>query len=326
MPLAIVVPQTTPLQEAGLRILYSRLSSDEREAQLVSTLAAVERQELSLENLCLAHDGEEIVGAVLAVPRPGGAAFLWPPVVREGAQAETVSRELLETIGRRMDDQQIVFTQCLLDPADENSSVTLDRGGVPRVTDLILLSRSLRGIAAQLPASDPAPALDQPPAPALSAESYTAALKSRFTRIVERTYAGTLDCPVLAENRTGEESLDSHRATGRFDPEAWRVYHSQGDDVGVLLLAEHPERDTWEVAYLGVVREERGRGIGRKILEDGLRLAGRSGSSAIEIAVDAGNTPALRLYRALGFAEVRRFAVHLRLCTKRNRQVLHSGS
>jgi GNAT superfamily N-acetyltransferase len=213
-----------------------------------------------------------------------------------------------------MDSQQVVFTQCLLDPADAEGTTVLNQGGVPRVTDLILLSRPLGGIAAETPKVE------------LSAESYTAALESRFARIVERTYAGTLDCPALAENRTGEESLDSHRATGRFDPEAWRIYRSQGSDVGVLLLAEHPERNTWEVAYLGVVREERGRGIGRTILFDGFELAVRSGSSAMEIAVDAANAPALRLYRSLGFSEVRRFGVHLRLCSKRNRQVLHSES
>ena len=314
MPLAIVVPQSAPLQEAGLRFLYSRLASGECEAQMVSTLAAVERQELSLENLCLAVDAEQILGAVLAVRRPGSAAFLWPPVVRnrDGVSVASVARELLETVGRRLDNQQIVFTQCLLDPADAQGSAVLDQGGVPRVTDLILLSRSLSKNSVEAPLAE------------LSAEIYTTERENRFARIVELTYAGTLDCPVLAQNRTGEESLESHRATGRFDPDAWRIYRFQGSDVGVLLLAEHPERDTWEVAYLGVIHEHRGRGFGRAILQDGLRLAARSGSRDIEIAVDAGNAPALALYRSLGFVELRRFAVHLRLRAGQNRQVLHS--
>jgi GNAT superfamily N-acetyltransferase len=318
MPLACAVPETPSVQEAGLRCLFSRLPADEREAQLVSTLAAVERKEFSLENLCVALDGELVLGAVLAVRRPGGVAFLWPPVVCEGAAADDVARELLETVGRRVDGQQVVFTQCLLDPADIESGAALERGGVPRVTDLILLSRSLTGMTAQSASTE------------LSSECYTAALISRFASIVERTYDGTLDCPSLAHCRSGEESLDSHRATGRFAPEAWRIYRLQGCDVGVLLLAEHPERDTWEVAYLGVIREVRGRGIGRAILQDGLLCAARTGRSAVEIAVDAGNVPALRLYRSLGFFEVRRFAVHLRLgaerSARRNRHVLHSGT
>lgn len=314
MPYALIFPKTLPLREAGLRFLYSRLPADEREAQLASTLAAAERNEFSLDHLCLAVDGEQIIGAVLALPRPGGAAFLWPPVVHEAAAGGPVSRELLETIGTRMDNQQIVFTQCLLDPTDERGGAALDQGGVPRVTDLILLSRSLAEVIAA------------PLAIELSAENYSTALQDRFARIVERTYAETLDCPVLAQNRTGEESLEAHRATGQFDPEAWRIYRFQGNDAGVLLLAEHSERDTWEVAYLGVIRELRGRGIGRAILEDGLRLATRSQSRNIEIAVDAANTPAMRLYRSLGFTELKRFAVHLRLRSVQNRQVLHSGS
>jgi ribosomal protein S18 acetylase RimI-like enzyme len=37
-----------------------------------------------------------------------------------------------------------------------------------------------------------------------------------------------------------------------------------------------------------------------------------SGGGTIEIAVDVENTPARRLYEELGFAEMQRFAVHLR--------------
>jgi ribosomal protein S18 acetylase RimI-like enzyme len=132
-------------------------------------------------------------------------------------------------------------------------------------------------------------------------------------RIIERSYEGTLDCPALARLRGGDDSLEAHRATGQFVPNAWRLYRSDGADVGVLLLAEHRDSDLCEVAYLGVVPEARGRGIGRAILHDGLTMARDSGHAAIEIAADAGNAPALSLYRGLGFSEVRRFAVHLRV-------------
>ena len=108
--------------------------------------------------------------------------------------------------------------------------------------------------------------------------------------------------------------------TGRFSPEAWRIFRSGADEVGILLLAEHPDRDTWEVAYLGVVPEARGRGLGRAILRSGLVQAQCSGRPTIEVAVDATNLPALRVYRDLGFCEVRRFAVHLRV---RNGQGAH---
>jgi ribosomal protein S18 acetylase RimI-like enzyme len=301
MGVSIAVAADPQLQQAALRVLYSRLPSGAREAQLAETLAAVARNDFSLDDLLLAEAGGQIVGAVLAVRRAGGAAFLWPPVVHDGPFAAEAARELLAAAGRRADEQGTVFMQCLLDPTDLAGREVLEQGNVPYVTDLILLSRSLK---AELP---PRAVTD------LSVETWSSAANSRFAALVASTYAGTLDCPVLASRRTGEESLESHRATGTFHPRAWRIYRREGAETGVLLLSEHADRNVWEVAYLGVVPGARGQGIGKAILCDGLTLAAESGGKAMEIAADAGNAPALRLYRAVGFVEQRRYAVHLRL-------------
>jgi len=301
MPLSIIVPSSSPVQEAALRFLYGGLPREQREAQVAETLAAAGRNELSLQNLLMALEGERIVGAVLAMVRPGGAGFLWPPVVRAGSGAGEISLALLESVARRVDGQGVVFTQCLLDPDDAGGRATLDRGGFPHATDLIVLSKSLQE------------SLPESAARGLSAVCYTEALHGQFAKVAECTYAQTLDCPALARLRGGEESLESHRATGQFDPNAWRLYRLGDQEIGILLLAEHPDRDTWEVTYLGVVPEARGRGYGRAILDEGLALAKRSGRSAIEIGVDVANVPARRLYLGRGFEEVRRFGVHLRL-------------
>lgn len=300
MPVSIIPAGERPLRDPALTFLYHRLPRGERERQLAQTLAAVARDELSLENLLVAVDGDRIVGTVLAVRRPGGAAFLWPPVVQQGEASQGVARALLEAIGRRVDQQQVVFTQCLLDPADDWGIGALADGGVPRITDLILLSRSLPG------------ALPDSAESGLAAECYSESSHDDFARIVEQTYEGTLDCPALARLRSGAQLLEAHRATGQFNPEVCRVYRSSGRDVGILLLAEHPDRDVWEVAYMGVVPEARGRGFGRAILASGIDLVRNTGRASLEIAVDVANFPALRLYEALGFAEMRRFAVHLR--------------
>jgi ribosomal protein S18 acetylase RimI-like enzyme len=301
MPLTLIVPAKASLQQAALALLYCALPAGQREQQLADTLAAVRRNEMSLENLVTALDGDQVVGTVLAVLRPGGAAFLWPPAVRAGAQVEEVATALLTSIASRVDAQGAQFTQCLVEPEDTATRATLERGGIPYATDLVLLSRPLlRDSAPPLPSD-------------LSFESYSASLHPTFAYLVERTYVGTLDCPVLARVRGGEDSLTAHRATGQFVPSAWRLYRQGGRDVGVLLLAEHPDRDTWEVAYLGVVPEARGQGLGRALLQDGLAYAAASGRSTIEIAVDAANLPALRLYHALEFTDVKRFAVHLRV-------------
>jgi GNAT superfamily N-acetyltransferase len=301
MRVSTVVANTLPLQEAALSLLFSPLPPDQRERQVADAFAAVDRHEFSFDNLIVALDGRQVVGAVLAVRRPGAAAFLWPPAARGGADEQALAVALLQTVASRVDAQGVKFTQCLLDLENSRIRATLERGGFPYVTDLVLLSRSLR--------ANLSPATEKNLAPFV----YSDALHSSFAHLVERTYDGTLDCPILARFRGGSESLEAHRATGKFSPEAWRLYRSQGVPVGVLLLAEHPERDVWEVAYLGVVPEARGRGFGRAILHDGLALAKESGRATIEIAVDAENSPALRIYREAGFTEVRRFAVHLRI-------------
>lgn len=300
MPVSIIPAGDEALRGPALTYLYHLLPRAERERQLAQTLAAVARQELSLENLLVAVDNDQIIGAVLAVRRPGGAAFLWPPIVHPGESAASVARALLEEAGRRADEQEIAFTQSLIDPADDRSQALLADGGIPRVTDLILLSRPLPGLPLSTVESG------------LTAQSYSVESHSDFARIVESTYTGTLDCPDLSRVRSGEQLLEAHRATGQFDPQACRIYRASGRDVGIALLAEHPDRDVWEVAYMGVVPEARGHGYGQAILQNAIGLVRDSGRARLEIAVDVANTPALRLYEALGFSEIRRFAVHLR--------------
>lgn len=305
MPLVVAVPETAAERQTALRLLYGRLPPEQCREQTAETLSAVERGELSLDHLLLAVEGHRALGALLGMERPGGAAFLWPPVVCEGSESTGVPTALLEALGDRFDARGVRFAQCLLETDDADGRSALERGGFPYVTDLLLMTRPPHPVAAHGSQPDASQ-------PELAVEPYRDDLREAFSRIVERTYEGTLDCPVLARIRSGDDSLAAHRAAGEFDPNGWRLYRAGGKDVGVLLLAAHPERQTWEVAYLGVVREARRRGLGRAILRDGLRLAAASGWTS-EIAVDVANHPALALYRSLKFVELRRFSVHLRL-------------
>src|SRR5262249_40817600 len=122
----------------------SPLPAGQRDQQIADTLAAVRRNEMSLDNLVTALDGDQIVGSVLAVVRPGGAAVLWPPARRTGAPGDEVATALLASVISRMDTQGVQFTQCLAEPDDSVTRNTLARGGIPYATDLVLLSRPLR--------------------------------------------------------------------------------------------------------------------------------------------------------------------------------------
>lgn len=123
---------------------------------------------------------------------------------------------------------------------------------------------------------------------------------------LDRTYQDTLDCPELCGLRETADVLESHRATGVFDPKLWWLAMLDGRPHGCILLARAPEHRSVELVYLGLSPELRGRGMGAKLLHLGLsRLHDGTGSDAdsIACAVDLRNAPALRLYQRFGFRE-----------------------
>jgi GNAT superfamily N-acetyltransferase len=118
--------------------------------------------------------------------------------------------------------------------------------------------------------------------------------------------------PELEGVRSLDDIIESHRATGRFIPGRWQLGYVAGEPESavVLLLSEIPDRDAWEVVYLGLTPSARGRGIGRAAIEYALDLA-RPHVPRLELAVDDRNHPATRLYQAAGFVLFDRRSVHL---------------
>jgi ribosomal protein S18 acetylase RimI-like enzyme len=290
-------------RDDALALLYRRLPARQREEQLALVLQAIESGEIPTDDLLVARLGSHVVGAVLAVRRAGGAAFLWPPAVIESPDAREVSRLLLEFLARRLDDAGTDFTQCLLGLDDAPAGASLAEGGFPYSTQMLCLARGVADCAVAVP-----------PAPGpLSTIDYDAATHPLFVRVIERTFSGSLDCPELARRRRGESALAAHRGGGTFRPELWQIYRDGQEAAGVLLAIDHPDRRAREISYLGVVPEARGRGLGLAMLGEMVRRTADSGCQTLEVAVDAGNHFALTMYRAAGFSERMRLAVHLRL-------------
>lgn len=59
-------------------------------------------------------------------------------------------------------------------------------------------------------------------------------------------------------------------------------------------------RDSW-ILGLCVTRDRRGRGLGRELMEEILRLLLRDGVERVRLTVEPANRAAVRLYRSLGF-------------------------
>lgn len=297
-----VLPADGTLREPALALLYSHLPADERARQLASLFAAVARGDIVLDDLLAACRDGAVVGTLLAVRRPGQIAFVWPPSVAEGADADAVAAQLLHAAAVQMDRHGVLFTQCLLRPHEGLAIARLTAAGFPYLAEMLLLSR---------PADD----LRGQPAPQDSfvTQSYHTSIRPRFVCVVEQACAASHDFPQLAGLRTGEQMLTAHEQTGASVTKHWQLYHRDGIDAGALLMADLPEQDTLEIAYLGVIPTMRRRGLGRTMLESAVSRAAALGRVTVTAAVDAANVEARRLYQSLDFIERDRFQLYLRV-------------
>lgn len=305
-----VVPADGDLRQTALTLLHSRLAPGERETQLAAFLGSVQRGELTLDDLLLATVGGEPAGALLFVRQPGRMAFLWPPVVPVAGNCEAVSDALLRGAAARLDAQGVQFVQCILELEDDANRELLIRNGFQHAADLLFLRRSLR---------EPLPLLADGRAEETNLNwlPFDERHRGRFVEILDRTYSGTRDCPLLSRVRNAADALAWHRGTGSFDPARWRICRRDGVDAGVLLLGEDLDQNTWEVVYLGVVPEWRGQGLGRAMLRSALEQARDAGRLAMHLAVDSTNTYAINIYNRIGFTVTTVRGVYLRMTPER---------
>lgn len=111
------------------------------------------------------------------------------------------------------------------------------------------------------------------------------------------TYIDAQDCPGLRGRREPEDILIGHEASGV--KHQWMVAKSEEEPVGVLLLAETPERHLLQVLYVGLVPKHRGNGLGQQFMAKANEIA-ISRKLPLSLHVDRRNTPALKLYRKFG--------------------------
>ena len=145
----------------------------------------------------------------------------------------------------------------------------------------------------------------------LTHQTYLSCHRELFHQTLMRSYEQTRDCPEVNGVRTLDEIIEGHRAQGCYDPTRWWLALQAGEPVGVLLMAEVSEWQGWDLSYVGVVPEARGRGIGREITCKALRDARAAGTTQLTLAVDTRNCPAWNLYLDLGFEAFDRREVYL---------------
>jgi len=248
----------------------------------------------TFKNYVIAERGREILGACRMIPAAGRCAAVLAPRLLLGD--EHLAARLIRAaaaLAHTRDGARLI--QVLTDPAGGGGSLesALKQAGFERLAVLAYLRRDVR------------PADGATPLPSDIEWANYGFLRHRlFAETISRTYEGSLDCPGLAGLRTMDETLATHKRTGVFSPRWWHEAMREERPVGVVLLNHLKGRG--EIAYLGVVPEARGRGIGRALVERAIQDAAETGLPLVGLTVDTSNAPAVRLYAAAGFREIRR--------------------
>jgi GNAT superfamily N-acetyltransferase len=292
------------LRTEALALVLCELAPTQRRDVANSLLQINDEAELAREPLYVALSGGELRGAAWGQRQPGNVAVFWPPQLAN-SEDRHAAFSLAEAVVRDLDQAAVDLTQSLLVAPDAATIAILQHVRFRHLADLLYLSCE----AARFPSAAPLPC-------SLEFEHYSIRERSRLMRLVERTYEGTLDCTALDGARGIDDIINGYQATGVFRAENWFFVRADGRDVGILLLADHRAARHWELMYMGLVPEVRGRGWGRQIAQYAQWLARRANVERLLVAVDAANSPAAAVYRSTGFEIWERRSVFLRFREK----------
>lgn len=276
----------------ALELLFSHLAEPERGEQVKRLLNECQTESLDLDGLIVCRLDSRLAGAALAQVNPGRTMFLWPPrvapILSGVRERETYSR-LLHYVRSSARERDVRLVQSLLSDDDRDLAPVYLASGFRRLTRLVYLQRFVDDVPIAPPKSD------------LEFIAYEPARHTEFLAVLDRSYHDTRDCPELNGVRSLEEIFASHKAQGEFNPDHWLLAHRGGDYVGCLLLAGLPSIQAVEIAYVAVLPEARGGGLGRELTRHAFRLAKSAGAQIVTLAVDGRNEPARKMYESEGF-------------------------
>jgi mycothiol synthase len=307
----MIIAQTESDSELrqALRLLIHRpgLSQADIDHQIRSLLRHAESRGLSLDHCLVGREEDEIVSCCLSVDSPGRTSAVYTPSWIPDGQAADRLVSLLNEAAERARHRQIHFLQSIIPLEASLERKILERAAFERLAELIYMDNDLT-----------LPLLVGKPPPSLTRVTYSPDTHSLFAKVVLETYEGSLDCVRLNGLREIDEILDTHRATGVFDPLMWFVGVAEGDPVGALLLARIPEQAAVEVVYMGLRPSYRGRGYATALLTHGTRIARDQAALRMTLAVDVLNVPARHLYEQFGFRELTRRCAWIRVLESRS--------
>jgi mycothiol synthase len=288
------------LRAEALALVLCELAPSLRRAVAGGLLDIEDVAEFGNESLFVARRAAEIRGAAWGQRQSGNIVVFWPPQLVAGEDAKTAYR-IAEAVTAAIDETAAEMMQVFLSAPSAETVKVLQHVGFCHLADLLYLTAE----ASRFPLAAPDSELEFVP--------YDGTQRGRLTELVGRTYEGTLDCRDLEGVRDLENVINGYQGTGVYRPENWLFVRNGDEDVGVLLLADHPKGRHWELMYTALVPEARGRGWGRQITRYAQWLARGANVERIVVAVDAANLPAVAMYRDSGFESWDERSVYVRV-------------
>lgn len=256
--------------------------------------------QLDISRFWIARDGPRTAAAVLIVPGVGRTAMLFLSPIASNGRVGLAGRLIAHAVAR-LDPPAVRLVQALLEQGQARQRQTLEAGGFKFLADLAYMHRPGKALP-QLPPVT----LD---GRELAATHWSEDARPLFSAAIADSYQDTRDCPGLLGLRDMDDIIAGHMATGTFNPAHWTVWSDGGKPAAVLLLAESSAEMGFELVYIGVAPDARGRGLSRTVMQHALHTtavgvsadSARGGHARLHLAVDDRNEPALKLYRGLGF-------------------------
>ncbi len=258
-------------------------------------LSFVRAMNLALDPIVAAWRKGRMECACAAVITPGRTALLYLPPDRVARRHPASYQQMLRTARDMLWPRPVILTQALVPTGSPNTEQVLTRAEFRFLAELVYQERRVDAAPGTARIRDD-----------LTFVTYAEATHALFIEALERSYEDSLDCPALTGLRATEDVLATHRAAGRHDPALWCVACAGDAPMGVLLLSQVLRRPALEVVYMGVVSSARGQGIGHALLARAVGECAARHMSAITLAVDDANHPALRMYQQWGFTEMAR--------------------
>ena len=289
----------TEIEEAAALSLVVALRRDARPAEVAEYVANATTSVIDLANQTVAVDGRRLVGTLLFVPIGAGTVTLGAPSILDSSE-KTAAGLVVRTVElcRLRGDRTLQFIA-----EKEQSADAFVACGFQLLATLLCLERY------------PRTGDDVASTGRFSHQTFSAQSSEDFARTIRRTFEGTLDCKRLPRSEElDRDVLAIYRSPTAFDPGLWFLARDGEQIVGCLLLSRCPERGCFEISYVGVVPECRGKGFGAELVRRGIaECAARNRNWPLRLAVDRENSPAVAIYHRLGFRSMGTKSVYVRI-------------